>query len=164
MCITIFPWIVNFISNIYIVKSKQTLSICKIWAGTGRRKSCFSSTALYSTAVANEEFCPTDVSFTSIVIKAWCSQILFQWKLHYPWAQSTRRRNHLSHRLPFHSFQPCLSCFMYPSTSTLHSFLSVGLQRYVKVKVNQSHYTTEVPRGIQEVKVPRLRDNSPEWW
>jgi len=30
--------------------------------------------------------------------------------------------------------------------------------------VNQSHYRPEVPRGFQEVKVPRLRDNSPEWW
>ena len=32
------------------------------------------------------------------------------------------------------------------------------------VKVNQSHYRSEVPRGFQEVKVPRLRDNGPEWW
>ena len=31
-------------------------------------------------------------------------------------------------------------------------------------KVNQSHYRPEVPRGFQEVKVPRLRDNGPEWW
>jgi len=28
-------------------------------------------------------------------------------------------------------------------------------------KVNQSHYRPEVPRGFQEVKVPRLRDNDP---
>jgi hypothetical protein len=33
-----------------------------------------------------------------------------------------------------------------------------------KVKVNQSHYRPEVPRGFQEVKVPRLRDNGPGWW
>ena len=26
------------------------------------------------------------------------------------------------------------------------------------VKINQSHYRPEVPRGLQEVKVPRLRD------
>jgi len=26
----------------------------------------------------------------------------------------------------------------------------------------QSHYRPEVPRGFQEVKVPRLRDNAPE--
>ena len=26
-------------------------------------------------------------------------------------------------------------------------------------KVNQSHYRPEMPRGFQEVKVPRLRDN-----
>ena len=29
------------------------------------------------------------------------------------------------------------------------------------VKVNQSHYKPEVPRGFPEVKVPRLRDNGP---
>ena len=29
---------------------------------------------------------------------------------------------------------------------------------------NQSHYRPEAPRGFQEVKVPRLRDNGPEWW
>ena len=34
----------------------------------------------------------------------------------------------------------------------------------VKVKVNQSHYRSEVPRGFQEVKVPRLHDNGPGWW
>jgi len=28
---------------------------------------------------------------------------------------------------------------------------------------NQFHYRPEVPRGFQEVKVPRLRDNGPEW-
>ena len=30
--------------------------------------------------------------------------------------------------------------------------------------MNQSHYRPEVPRGFQEVKVPRLRDNGPGWW
>ena len=34
---------------------------------------------------------------------------------------------------------------------------------YYIYKVNQSHYRAEVPRGFQEVKVPRLRDNGPEW-
>jgi len=33
-----------------------------------------------------------------------------------------------------------------------------------EVKVNQSHYRPEVPRGFQEIKVPRLSDNGPEWW
>jgi len=28
--------------------------------------------------------------------------------------------------------------------------------------INQSHYRPEMPRGFQEVKVPRLRDNGPE--
>ena len=31
-------------------------------------------------------------------------------------------------------------------------------------KVNQSHYRPEVPRGFQEVKVPRLRDNIYEYY
>jgi len=31
-------------------------------------------------------------------------------------------------------------------------------------KVKQSNYKPEVPRGFQEVKVPRLRDNRPAWW
>jgi len=29
---------------------------------------------------------------------------------------------------------------------------------------NQSHYRPEVPRGFQEITVPRLRDNGPGWW
>ena len=33
-----------------------------------------------------------------------------------------------------------------------------------KKKVNQSHYRPEVPRGFQEVKIPRLRGNGPGWW
>jgi len=33
-----------------------------------------------------------------------------------------------------------------------------------KKKVNQSHYRPDVPTGFQEVTVPRLRDNGPEWW
>jgi len=35
---------------------------------------------------------------------------------------------------------------------------------FIKVKVNQSHYRPEVPRGFQEVKVPRFRDNGTRWW
>jgi len=31
-------------------------------------------------------------------------------------------------------------------------------------KLNQSHYRPEVPRGFQEVKVPRLRENGSGWW
>ena len=30
-------------------------------------------------------------------------------------------------------------------------------------KVNQSHYRPQVPRGFQEVKVSRLRDNGTGW-
>ena len=54
--------------------------------------------------------------------------------------------------------------FQVPVHMNITFFLSVGLHHYVKVKVNQSHYRTEVPRGFQEVKVPRLGDNGPEWW
>jgi len=31
-------------------------------------------------------------------------------------------------------------------------------------KINQSHYRPEVPRGFQEVKVPRLRENGTGQW
>ena len=31
-------------------------------------------------------------------------------------------------------------------------------------KVNQSHYRPEVPRGFQEVNVPRFVDNGTGWW
>ena len=46
--------------------------------------------------------------------------------------------------------------------------LDNDLSKYSKlyrkaVKVNESHYRPEVPRGFQEVKVPRLRDNGPGW-
>jgi len=34
----------------------------------------------------------------------------------------------------------------------------------LKVKVNQSHYSLDRPRGFQEVKVPRLHDNGTGWW
>jgi len=49
-------------------------------------------------------------------------------------------------------------------TSVLrNSITSKTVCMCVKVKVNQSHYRPEVPRGFQEVKVPRLRNNGPEW-
>ena len=38
------------------------------------------------------------------------------------------------------------------------------IEVHVKLKVNQSHYRPEVPRSFQEVKVPRLHVNGPEWW
>jgi len=34
----------------------------------------------------------------------------------------------------------------------------------VKVKVTQFHYRPEVPICLQEVKVPRFRDNSTGWF
>jgi len=45
--------------------------------------------------------------------------------------------------------------------------LRVGLRSnsfIISIKVNQCHYRPEVPRGFQEVKVPRLCDNDPGWW
>jgi len=43
-------------------------------------------------------------------------------------------------------------------------FELTGVKTHIPVKVKQSHYRPEVPRGFQEVKVPRLRDNGPGWW
>jgi len=34
----------------------------------------------------------------------------------------------------------------------------------INKKVNQSHYRPEVPRGFQEVKALRFRDNCTGWW
>jgi len=45
-------------------------------------------------------------------------------------------------------------------TKQAHTKLSLKFCDKVK-KVNQFHYRSEVPRGFQEVKVPRLRDNAP---
>jgi len=45
------------------------------------------------------------------------------------------------------------------SNSTVSMMLTTEL-----LAVNQSHYRPEVPRGFQEVKVPRLRASGPEWW
>ena len=42
--------------------------------------------------------------------------------------------------------------------------LFVGPITVQSKKVNQSHYRPEVPRGFQEVKVPRLHDNGPGSW
>ena len=50
------------------------------------------------------------------------------------------------------------------SNITLHFAYYAFLTLICKVKVNQSHYRPEVPRGFQEVKVPRLRDNGPGCW
>ena len=32
------------------------------------------------------------------------------------------------------------------------------------VNIKQTRYRPEVPRGFQEVKVPRYHDNSTGWW
>jgi hypothetical protein len=44
-------------------------------------------------------------------------------------------------------------------------FKNIKVKRVkVKVKVKQSRTGLEWPRGFQEVKVPRLHDNSTGWW
>ena len=63
---------------------------------------------------------------------------------------------------------PCLACkaehaHKNVATKNPHNSQS-ALHDLTCNKVNQSHYMPEVPRGFQEVKVPRLRDNGPGWW
>jgi len=38
------------------------------------------------------------------------------------------------------------------------------LYRMKLIKVKQSHYRPDLPRGFQEVKVPRLCSNGTGWW
>ena len=51
-------------------------------------------------------------------------------------------------------------------TACIRMCFAIKCKEYFRVvkKVNQSHYRSEVTRGFQEVKVPRLRDNGPGWW
>ena len=56
----------------------------------------------------------------------------------------------------------CLFSTSVRSFDVLSSCLRLSF--IVSVKVKQSRYSPEVPRGLQEVKVPRLRDNGPGWW
>ena len=61
--------------------------------------------------------------------------------------------------MDFCFFRGCKTSFDINSQTTASLQTSVDCK-----KVNQSHYRPEVPRGFQEVKVPRLRDNGPGWW
>jgi len=49
------------------------------------------------------------------------------------------------------------------SVQSVHPLAGIKQARQVVgyIQVNQSHYRPEVPRGFQEVKVPRLHDNGP---
>jgi len=51
-----------------------------------------------------------------------------------------------------------------PSGHSMALGLTQPLTEMSKVKVKQSHYKPEVPRGFHEVKVPRLHDNGSGWW
>ena len=55
-----------------------------------------------------------------------------------------------------------LTVYVFPSNRA--GTVSFSLNLVKNKKINQSHYRPEVPRGFQEVKVPRLRDNGPGWW
>ena len=49
--------------------------------------------------------------------------------------------------------------FRFVASEILHIRIPVHLK-----KVYEFHYSPEVRRSIQEVKVPRLRDKGPGWW
>jgi len=72
--------------------------------------------------------------------------------------------------IPFHTniitlktkrlqYRPYCRTYIY-----IYIYICIRFSELVKKKVNQSHYRPEVPRGFQEIKVPRLRDNGPGWW
>ena len=42
--------------------------------------------------------------------------------------------------------------------------VEVCLGKLLYVKIKQSCYRPEGPRGFQEVKVPRFHDNDTGWW
>jgi len=51
--------------------------------------------------------------------------------------------------------------------SVYHDYLQLTFRMILRkdqFKVNHSHYGSEVPRGFQEVKIPRLCDNGTGWW
>jgi len=55
------------------------------------------------------------------------------------------------------------------ATDFVDRYKGVGQRRDLipylfNVSVHQPHYRPEVPRGFQEVKVPRLSGNGPGWW
>ena len=56
-----------------------------------------------------------------------------------------------THTIPFLVAVPAKGC------PPVHHYFKKG-------KVNQSRYRPEVPRGFQEVKVPRFHDNFTGWW
>ena len=64
----------------------------------------------------------------------------------------------------------CMVSFMYIysffCTSVKHYChqVTTQLQLVIIIIINQSHYRPEEPRGFQELKVPRLRDNDTGWW
>ena len=59
-----------------------------------------------------------------------------------------------------------MGTFLTAKTKYDQKVMATNIQLHLnkKKKANQAHYRPEVPRGFQEVKVPRLRDNGPGWW
>ena len=86
--------------------------------------------------------------------------------------ERTRRKRKIKPIIRF-STQIWISSFTsYPIKHCSYMFLAgpvmlsvySGISKSKCKKVNQSHYRPEVPRGFQEVKVPRLRDTDSGWW
>jgi hypothetical protein len=48
--------------------------------------------------------------------------------------------------------------------SRVQHYIQLTFASINEVKVKQSRYRPEVPRGFQEVKVPRVHDNGTGWW
>ena len=114
--------------------------------------------------------------------KVWC--VLGSWRSTFGdrsikkermWGQLLCQKHVLyTNRIEYHSKPDCWNkklilkyskarkCFLHKQkalTSDTGNSAKKGTYQY------QSHCRPEVPRGFQEVKVPRLRDNGPEgWW
>ena len=56
-----------------------------------------------------------------------------------------------------------LGVYVYASCRAGTISFSLNLVKKKKI-INKSHYRPEMPRGFQEIKFPRLRDNGPRWW
>ena len=73
-----------------------------------------------------------------------------------------KRRN--THIVNIHIYVCVCVCERERERETHKTEVDYPSHRQSKIKVKPSHYRPEVPRGFQEVKVPRLRDNGPGWW
>jgi len=81
----------------------------------------------------------------------------------YSWQRQTRRGklSPLQSKYKAKFKQPTNSV---PKTAHHHYTDSRIRKLFIPVNKNQSHYRPEVPRGFQEVTVPRLHDSGTGWW